>query len=56
MISGSAMNDQSPIVNIKRAVTLLRKEIQDMDIQLAVLMWSVLEHQSRAKRNALSAQ
>lgn len=44
------MNDTSPIVNMKKALVSLKKEIQQMDLQLAVLMWTVIDKQSRAKK------
>lgn len=50
MYSGSTMNDTSPIVNMKKALVNLKKEIQQMDLQLAVLMWTVIDKQSRAKK------
>lgn len=49
--TGTTMNDNSPIVNIKRAIVSLRKEIQQMNLQLAVLMWCVIDRQTRVHKN-----
>ncbi|XP_021187421.3 intraflagellar transport protein 57 homolog [Helicoverpa armigera] len=36
---GSSMNDNSPLVTAKKAVSNLKKDIQDLDFQIIVLLW-----------------
>lgn len=36
---GSSMNDNSPLITAKKAVSNLKKDIQDMDFQIIVLLW-----------------
>lgn len=36
---GSSMNDNSPLVSAKRAVANLKKDIQEMDFQIIILLW-----------------
>ncbi|KAF9813554.1 hypothetical protein SFRURICE_006385 [Spodoptera frugiperda] len=36
---GSSMNDNSPLVTAKKAVANLKKDIQDMDFQIIILIW-----------------
>uniref|UniRef100_A0A2A4JZ54 Intraflagellar transport protein 57 homolog n=1 Tax=Heliothis virescens TaxID=7102 RepID=A0A2A4JZ54_HELVI len=36
---GSSMNDNSPLVTAKKAVANLKKDIQDLDFQIIVLLW-----------------
>ncbi|KAJ0172733.1 hypothetical protein K1T71_011872 [Dendrolimus kikuchii] len=36
---GSSMNDNSPLLTAKKAVANLKKDIQEMDFQIIVLLW-----------------
>ncbi|XP_004925430.2 intraflagellar transport protein 57 homolog [Bombyx mori] len=43
---GSSMNDNSPLVTAKKAVATLKKDIQEMDFQITVLLWLLTTKES----------
>ena len=40
---GSSMTDGSPLVNIKKAVSRVRREILDMDVMIGVLQQGLMQ-------------
>lgn len=50
---GSSMNDNSPLVNAKKAVATLKKEIQDMDFQIIILLWLLTTKENPNNNNFL---
>lgn len=50
---GSSMNDNSPLVTAKKAVTNLKKEIQEMDFQIMVLLWLLTTKENPNSNNIL---
>lgn len=51
---GSSMNDNSPLVTAKKAVTTLKKDIQDLDFQIIVLMWLITTKENPNSNNFLT--
>ncbi|XP_059046745.1 intraflagellar transport protein 57 homolog [Achroia grisella] len=50
---GSAMNDNSPLVTAKKAVVNLKKDIQEMDFQIIVLLWMLTTKENPNSNNLL---
>lgn len=51
---GSSMNDNSPLVTAKKAVSTLKKDIQDLDFQIIVLMWLITTKENPNSNNFLT--
>lgn len=51
---GSSMNDNSPLVTAKKAVANLKKDIQEMDFQIVVLVWLLTTKENPNSNNYLS--
>lgn len=51
---GSSMNDNSPLVTAKKAVASLKKDLQDMDFQIVVLVWLLTTKENPNSNNYLS--
>ncbi|XP_026751748.1 intraflagellar transport protein 57 homolog [Galleria mellonella] len=51
---GSAMNDNSPLVTAKKAVGNLKKDIQEMDFQIIVLLWMLTTKENPNSNNLLA--
>ncbi|XP_049878751.1 intraflagellar transport protein 57 homolog isoform X2 [Pectinophora gossypiella] len=51
---GSSMNDNSPLVTAKKAVANLKKEIQEMDFQIIVLLWLLTTKENPNSNNYLA--
>ena len=48
---GSSMTDGSPLVNIKKALSRVRREIQGMDVMIGVLQHGLMEAGLKDKDN-----
>lgn len=51
---GSSMNDNSPLVTAKKAVATLKKDIQEMDFQIIVLLWMLTSKENPNSNNLLA--
>ncbi|XP_014371098.2 intraflagellar transport protein 57 homolog [Papilio machaon] len=51
---GSSMNDTSPLVSAKKAVEALKKDIQELDFQIIVLLWLLISKESPKSNNFLT--
>ncbi|KAJ2945230.1 hypothetical protein O0L34_g9301 [Tuta absoluta] len=51
---GSSMNDNSPLVTAKKAVTNLKKDIQELDFQIIVLLWLLTTKENPNNNNYLA--
>ncbi|CAG9782268.1 unnamed protein product [Diatraea saccharalis] len=51
---GSSMNDNSPLVTAKKAVTTLKKDIQEMDFQIIILLWFLTTKENPNSNNFLA--
>ncbi|KAM3966020.1 intraflagellar transport 57 [Aphomia sociella] len=52
---GSSMNDNSPLVTAKKAVGNLKKDIQEMDFQIIVLLWMLTTKENPNSNNLLAS-
>ncbi|XP_061717100.1 intraflagellar transport protein 57 homolog [Cydia pomonella] len=50
---GSSMNDNSPLVSAKKAVANLKKDIQELDFQIIVLLWLLTTKENPNNNNLL---
>lgn len=50
---GSSMNDSSPLVTAKKALSNLKKEIQELDFQIIVLLWLLTTKENPNSSNLL---
>ncbi|XP_063384627.1 intraflagellar transport protein 57 homolog [Cydia fagiglandana] len=50
---GSSMNDNSPLVSAKKAVANLKKDIQELDFQIIVLLWLLTTKENPNSNNLL---
>ncbi|XP_073954409.1 intraflagellar transport 57 isoform X2 [Choristoneura fumiferana] len=50
---GSSMNDNSPLVSAKKAVINLKKDIQELDFQIIVLLWLLTTKENPNSNNLL---
>ncbi|XP_063537796.1 intraflagellar transport protein 57 homolog [Cydia strobilella] len=50
---GSLMNDNSPLVSAKKAVANLKKDIQELDFQIIVLLWLLTTKENPNSNNLL---
>lgn len=48
---GSSMNDNSPLVTAKKAFATLKKDIQDMDFQIIILLWLLTSKENPNNNN-----
>ncbi|CAH2055873.1 unnamed protein product, partial [Iphiclides podalirius] len=51
---GSSMNDASPLVAAKKAVETLKKDIQELDFQIIVLLWLLISKENSKSNNFLT--
>lgn len=51
---GSSMNDTSPLLTAKKAVETLKKDIQELDFQIIVLLWLLISKESPKSNNFLT--
>lgn len=51
---GSSMNDNSPLVTAKKAVATLKKDIQEMDLQIIVLLWLLTSKENPKNNNFIT--
>lgn len=51
---GSSMNDNSPLVTAKKAVATLKKETQELDFQIIVLLWMLTTKENPNSNNFLA--
>ncbi|CAH0397183.1 unnamed protein product [Chilo suppressalis] len=51
---GSSMNDNSPLVTAKKAVSILKKDIQEMDFQIIILLWFLTTKENPNNNNFLA--
>ncbi|KAI5640251.1 intra-flagellar transport protein 57 domain-containing protein [Phthorimaea operculella] len=51
---GSSMNDNSPLVTAKKAATNLKKDIQELDFQIIVLLWLLTTKENPNNNNYLA--
>lgn len=51
---GSSMNDNSPLVTAKKAVATLKKDIQELDFQIVVLLWLLTTKENPNNNNFLT--
>lgn len=51
---GSSMNDNSPLVTAKKAVVTLKKDIQELDFQIIVLLWLLTTKENPNSNNFLT--
>ncbi|XP_038218701.1 intraflagellar transport protein 57 homolog [Zerene cesonia] len=50
---GSSMNDNAPLVTAKKAVETLKKDIQELDFQIIVLLWMLISKENPKSNNFL---
>lgn len=50
---GSSMNDNSPLVSAKKALANMKKEIQELDFQIIVLLWFLTTKENPNSSNLL---
>ncbi|XP_041969094.1 intraflagellar transport protein 57 homolog [Aricia agestis] len=43
---GSSMNDNAPLVTAKKAVETLKKDIQELDFQIVILLWLLISKEN----------
>ncbi|CAK1542702.1 unnamed protein product [Leptosia nina] len=43
---GSSMNDNAPLVTAKKAIDTLKKDIQELDFQITVLLWMLISKEN----------
>ncbi|XP_072945442.1 intraflagellar transport protein 57 homolog [Epargyreus clarus] len=48
---GSSMNDNSPLVTAKKAVETLKKDIQELDFQVIILLWLLISKENPKNNN-----
>lgn len=53
-LKGSSMNDTSPLVSAKKAVETLKKDIQELDFQIIVLLWLLISKENAKSNNFLT--
>lgn len=51
---GSSMNDNSPLVTAKKAAANLKKDIQEMDFQIIILLWLLTTKENPNSNNYLA--
>lgn len=51
---GSSMNDNSPLVTAKKAVANLKKDIQELDFQIIILLWLLTTKENPTSNNYLA--
>lgn len=51
---GSSMNDNSPLVTAKKAVDTLKKDIQELDFQIMILLWLLISKENPKSGNYLT--
>lgn len=51
---GSSMNDNSPLVTAKKAVETLKKDIQELDFQIIILLWLLISKENPKSNNYLA--
>ncbi|CAG9571679.1 unnamed protein product [Danaus chrysippus] len=51
---GSSMNDNSPLVTAKKAVETLKKDIQELDFQILILLWLLISKENPKSNNYLT--
>lgn len=50
---GSSMNDNSPLVTAKKAVANLKKDIQEIEFQIIILLWLLTTKENPSNNNIL---
>ncbi|CAH2088060.1 unnamed protein product [Euphydryas editha] len=50
---GSSMHDNSPLVTAKKAVETLKKDIQELDFQIIILLWLLISKENPKSNNYL---
>ncbi|XP_023942714.1 intraflagellar transport protein 57 homolog [Bicyclus anynana] len=50
---GSSMNDNSPLVTAKKGVETLKKDIQELDFQIIILLWLLISKENPKSNNYL---
>ncbi|CAG4937803.1 unnamed protein product [Parnassius apollo] len=53
-LKGSSMNDTSPLVTAKKAVETLKKDIQELDFQIIILLWLLISKENPKSNNFLA--
>ncbi|XP_050672952.1 intraflagellar transport protein 57 homolog [Leptidea sinapis] len=43
---GSSMNDNAPLITAKKAVETLKKDIQELDFQIVILLWMLISREN----------
>ncbi|XP_045519367.1 intraflagellar transport protein 57 homolog [Pieris brassicae] len=51
---GSSMNDNAPLINAKKAVETLKKDIQELDFQIVVLLWMLISKENPKSNSYLT--
>lgn len=51
---GSSMNDNAPLVSAKKAVETLKKDIQELDFQIIVLLWMLISKENPKSNSFLT--
>lgn len=51
---GSSMNDNSPLVTAKKGVETLKKDIQELDFQIIILLWLLISKENPKSNNYLA--
>ncbi|CAH0719203.1 unnamed protein product, partial [Brenthis ino] len=51
---GSSMNDNSPLLTAKKAVETLKKDIQELDFQIIILLWLLISKENPKSNNYLA--
>ncbi|CAH2207887.1 jg6030 [Pararge aegeria aegeria] len=52
---GSSMNDNSPLVTAKKGVETLKKDIQELDFQIIILLWLLISKENPKSNNYLAS-
>ncbi|XP_068623217.1 intraflagellar transport protein 57 homolog [Battus philenor] len=53
-LKGTSMNDTSPLVTAKKAVETLKKDIQELDFQIIILLWLLISKENPKSNNFLT--
>ncbi|XP_046970941.1 intraflagellar transport protein 57 homolog [Vanessa cardui] len=52
---GSSMNDNSPLLTAKKGVETLKKDIQELDFQIIILLWLLISKENPKSNNYLGS-